>query len=65
MLLIEYLNYILLSNLPLKEYNEVLVSVPNSLKHNEFEEQLEAPKPFAIYCYDELSNNDLESEKFP
>lgn len=46
-----------------KEYNEVLVSVPNFFKHNEFEEQLEAPKPFAIYCYDELSKNDIESAK--
>lgn len=46
-----------------KEYNEVLISVPNSRKHNELEEQLEAPKPFAIYCYDELSYNDIESAK--
>ena len=33
------------------------------VKHNELEEQLEAPKPFAIYCYDELSYNDIESAK--
>ena len=46
-----------------KEYNELLVSVPNSLKHNELEEQLEAPKPFAIYCYDNLSQNDIKSAK--
>lgn len=46
-----------------KEYNELLVSVPNFRKHNELEEQLEAPKPFAIYCYDEFSYTDIESAK--
>lgn len=46
-----------------KEYNEILISVPNIRKSNEFEEQLEAPKPFAIYCYDEISPADVESAK--
>ena len=46
-----------------KEYNEILISVPNIRKNNELEEQLEAPKPFAIYCYDQISPYDIESAK--
>ncbi len=45
------------------EYNEILISVPNIRKRNELEEQLEAPKPFAIYCYDKISPSDVESAK--
>lgn len=46
-----------------KEYNEVVISVPNCKKYNEFEEKLEKPKPFAIYCYDRIYDTDVESAK--
>lgn len=46
-----------------REYNEVIISVPNCKKHNEFEEKLDKPKPFAIYCYDKIYDTDVESAK--
>ncbi len=46
------------------DYNEILLSVPNcSRKENDFEKQLEEPKAFAIYCYDSITKNDIESAK--
>ena len=45
-------------------YNELLLAVPNiRRKSNEFEEQLERPNAFAIYCYDEIKEADVESAK--
>ena len=45
-------------------YNELLIAVPNiRRKSNEFEEQLERPNAFAIYCYDEIKEADVESAK--
>ena len=37
--------------------------MPNSRKHNELEEKLEKPKPFASYCYDKICDTDIESAK--
>ena len=45
-----------------KVYNEVLLAVPNSKrKDSEFDEQLEKPQPIAIYCYDEITPNDIDA----
>ena len=47
-------------------YNEIIISVPNSIKKargSELDEKLEAPKPLAIYCYDNISPEDIESAK--
>ena len=46
-----------------REYNELLISVPNIRKSNELEEQIEAPEAFAIYCYDKITISDIESAK--
>ncbi len=45
-------------------YNEVLIAVPNSKREDsEFDEQLEVPQPIAMYCYDEITPNDIEAAK--
>ena len=45
-------------------YNEILISVPNARKNNnDFDKQLEEPKPLAIYCYDTISMNDIKAAK--
>jgi len=43
-------------------YDELVVAQPNK-KDDEFNSMLEQPEPFAIYCYDEISNNDVLSAK--
>ena len=43
-------------------YNELLVSQPNG-NNNEFNEVLSLPKPFAIYCYDEVTDSDILNAK--
>ena len=43
-------------------YNELLVSQPNENK-NEFNNTLVLPRPFAIYCYDEVTDSDVVNAK--
>ena len=43
-------------------YNELIISQPNR-KNDEFNSKLEQPVPFAIYCYDEISDYDILSSK--
>ena len=42
-------------------YNELVVSQPNETRDDEFNSKLEKPFPFAIYCYDEICENDIKS----
>lgn len=47
-------------------YNEVIISVPNSRKKSkgsDLDSKLVAPKPLAIYCYDKITTEDIESAK--
>lgn len=43
-------------------YDEIIIAQPN-MKNDEFNEKLEKPEPFAIYCYDEICENDIYSAK--
>lgn len=43
-------------------YNELLVSQPNGNK-DEFNDTLSLPRPFAIYCYDEVTDSDIANAK--
>ncbi len=44
-------------------YNELVVAQPNDGKSDEFNSKLERPVPFAIYCYDNICDNDIISAK--
>ena len=44
-------------------YNELIVAQPNVNKNDEFNSKLVKPEPFAIYCYDEIKENDVLSAK--
>lgn len=44
-------------------YNELVVSQPNETRNDEFNSKLGKPLPFAIYCYDEICENDIISAK--
>lgn len=46
-----------------KDYNEVIIAQKNVSKPNDMDDRLPLPKPFAIYCYDEIGPNDIESAK--
>lgn len=43
-------------------YNELIVAQPNG-KDDEFNKTLTLPKPFAIYCYDEITDSDIMNAK--
>lgn len=43
-------------------YNELVISQPNG-NIDEFNSILSLPKPFAIYCYDEITSNDILNAK--
>lgn len=43
-------------------YNELIISQPNRM-NDEFNSKLERPVPFAIYCYDDISDHDILSSK--
>lgn len=44
-------------------YNEVIIAQKNIKRPTDMDERLPLPKPFAIYCYDEIGPNDIESAK--
>ncbi len=44
-------------------YNEIIVAQKNKRKQDELNENLALPRPIAIYCYDTVSENDIESAK--
>lgn len=46
-----------------KDYNEVIIAQKNVSKPSDMDDRLPLPKPFAIYCYDEIGPNDIESAK--
>lgn len=46
-----------------RNYNEVIIAQKNVSKPNDMDDRLPLPKPFAIYCYDEIGPNDIESAK--
>ena len=48
-----------------RDYNELIISVPNRYikEDNEFNNSLKNPVPFALYCYDTITNNDIETAK--
>lgn len=46
-----------------KDYNEVIIAQKNVSKPNDMDDRLPLPKPFAIYCYDEIGPKDIESAK--
>ena len=43
-------------------YDEIIIAQPN-MKNDEFNKKLEKPETFAIYCYDEICENDIYSAK--
>ena len=43
-------------------YTELIISQPNRM-NDEFNSKLEQPVPFAIYCYDDISDHDILSSK--
>ncbi len=46
------------------DYNEIILSQPNELIHNdELNDKLTLPTILGLYCYDEISNFDIESAK--
>lgn len=46
-----------------RNYNEVIIAQKNIGKPSDMDDRLPLPKPFAIYCYDEIGPNDIESAK--
>ncbi len=43
-----------------KHYTEVLLAVPNKLREDsELDEQIEEPRKLALYCYDEIKDEDV------
>ncbi len=44
-------------------YNELLLALPNEQREDGISEHLERPKILGIYCYDEITPNDIESAK--
>lgn len=44
-------------------YNELVISQVNEKKTTEIDDKIPMLKPFAIYCYDEICANDIESAK--
>lgn len=46
-----------------RNYNELIIATPNKKKHDEFNDSLTSPKPIAIYCYDTVTTEDIESAK--
>ena len=46
-----------------RNYNEVIIAQKNIGKPSDMGDRLPLPKPFAIYCYDEIGPNDIESAK--
>mgnify|MGYP006867759029 FL=1 len=44
-------------------YNELVISQVNEKKTTEMDDKIPMLKPFAIYCYDEICANDIESAK--
>lgn len=46
-----------------RDYNEVIIAQKNIGKPTDMDDRLPLPKPFAIYCYDEIGPNDIESAK--
>lgn len=44
-------------------YNELVISQVNEKKTTEMDDKIPMLKPFAIYCYDEIYANDIESAK--
>ena len=46
------------------DYPEIIVATPNICRgESEIDQQLDFPKALAIYCYDEITPNDVESAK--
>ena len=45
------------------DYNELIVAQPNETRDDEFNFKLEKIRPFAIYCYDDICDNDIISAK--
>ena len=46
-----------------RDYNELVITQPNETRNDEFNSKLEKIDPFAIYCYDEICENDIISAK--
>lgn len=46
-----------------ESYNEILLAQANILKPTDTDWRIPQPKPFAVYCYDEFTENDIESAK--
>lgn len=46
-----------------RNYNEVIIAQKNIGKPSDMDDRLPLPKPFAIYCYDEIGPNDIKSAK--
>lgn len=46
-----------------KGYNELVIAVPNRKKNTELDQQLVMPEILGIYCYDEITEKDIESAK--
>ena len=44
-------------------YNELIVATPNNTINSELDKKLESPELLAIYCYDNITMNDIESAK--
>ena len=44
-------------------YNELVISQVNEKKTTQMDDKIPMIKPFAIYCYDEIYANDIESAK--
>jgi len=44
-------------------YNEIIYSQKNDHKTDELNSKLDKPKELGIYCYDEITENDIESAK--
>ena len=52
-------DFVLSSN----QYNELIISVKNNNRIDEYNSMLKNPKPFAIYCYDTITENDIKTAK--
>lgn len=45
------------------DYNEIIIAQKNEKKHDELNEKLQNPQILGIYCYDEITPNDIASAK--
>jgi len=44
-------------------YSEILYTKKNDDRTDELNSMLDKPKPFALYCYDEITENDIQTAK--